>query len=70
VKDIVQVVEEIESGEVTVNVGKNVIIHGVDIIKQIVQLVEDSKAQNWHGIGDDLGSIVRDLLIKMRAKKF
>jgi len=35
----------------------------VDLIKEIGDLVSQVEAHNWHGIGTDLGTIVRKLLL-------
>jgi len=43
VTDIETVVSEIESGKILVKVGKNIIVNGVDIFKQVVALVEDAE---------------------------
>lgn len=65
VTDIKEVMNILKSGSVVVKIGKNIIINGKDIFKQVESLVIDAESNNWQGIGTELGDIIRELLLNL-----
>lgn len=49
--------------------GKNIIVNGKDIIKEVVALVEAASKGDWKGIGLELGDIIRELLLSMEEEE-
>jgi len=63
VSDLVTIVDEIKNKTIIVTVGKNIVVNGRDILKEVLALVQAAENSDWKGIGLNLGDIVRQLLL-------
>jgi len=64
-QDLEKIIGEIQNKTIIVTVGKNIIVNGRDIIKEVEALVKAADNNDWENIGLNLGDIVRQLLLNL-----